>query len=314
MTADPRGRWFRVYARQVRQHPKFRDLNVTQLGAWLVLRAEAELRDGECFPDRAEAVLTLRRRKTPRPAGMLDGLVALALFDVQEDGRITVHDRADHDRGTYPSDDPERVRERVQKHRREKAEKGAEPADSNEETNRYEESNESPRAHAHSGAEAGADSESVEDTSREDESDPLPDDWDTDSVVTYHELTHKYPKQTVLDWLNKLSDAYPEEAISRVMTEEWAKDPDILTLIGRTEAALKLDARRREKRDKKAQQAFLERQVAADRKRQSESTPEQRERAKLQQQAIRIGIRLGIDVPTDPAEVQKFVMKHGSAA
>ena len=44
------------------------------------------------------------------------------------------------------------------------------------------------------------------------------------------------------------------------------------------------------------------------------ATPEQREQAKLQQQAIRIGLKLGIQVPTDPEEVQKFVMKHGSAA
>jgi hypothetical protein len=34
----------------------------------------------------------------------------------------------------------------------------------------------------------------------------------------------------------------------------------------------------------------------------------------LQRQAIRIGFEMGIQVPTDPAEVRKFVMKHGSAA
>jgi hypothetical protein len=93
----------------VRQHPKFRGLSAVQLGSWLVLRSEAELRDGHCFADRADALTALRRRHTASAARMLDGLIALTLFDVQDDGSITVHDRSDHDRQSFPSDDPDEV-------------------------------------------------------------------------------------------------------------------------------------------------------------------------------------------------------------
>jgi hypothetical protein len=308
MSADPRGRWFRVYARQVRQHPKFRDLNVTQLGAWLVLRAEAELRDGAAFTDRAEAVLILRRRHTPRPAGMLDGMVALALFDVQADGSISVHDRADHDRGPFPSDDPEKVKERVQKHRKKKAV----TTEGNEETNRYEKSNDSPRARAHSGAGVGAVSEAA---SVEDDADAREQPWDlADSAVEYNRLTGNFPSKKVLDWLDRMSDDHPEEAIVRVMGEQWADDANPGTLLSRTDNALKLDAHRRAKADKKAQADFVAKMNAPHVKREREATPEEREQAKLQQQAIRIGLSMGVEVPTDPAEVRKFVMKYGSAA
>lgn len=96
--ADDRGRWFRVYARSLRQHPKFRDLSVVELGSWLALRAEAELRDGAVFADRDEAVLVLRRRKVPRPAAVMASLIEHRLFDEADDGVVSVHDRADHDR------------------------------------------------------------------------------------------------------------------------------------------------------------------------------------------------------------------------
>ena len=92
-----KGRWFRVYPRQVGEHDKFRDLTAVELGAWTALRCEAELRDRAVIRDRAEAVLILRRRKVPRPTATLDRLVELRLFDVDEAGRIAVHDRADHD-------------------------------------------------------------------------------------------------------------------------------------------------------------------------------------------------------------------------
>lgn len=92
-----KGRWFRVYPRQVGEHDKFRDLTAVELGAWLALRCEAELRDRAIIRDRAEAVLILRRRKVARPSATLDRLLALRLFDVDEAGRIAVHDRSDHD-------------------------------------------------------------------------------------------------------------------------------------------------------------------------------------------------------------------------
>lgn len=112
-----KGRWFRVYARQVEEHAKFAALSTVELGAWTVLRCAAELRDRAIIRDRAEAVLILKRRGTSRPGATLDRLIALALFDVDEAGRIHVHDRADHDRPQYPSDSPEQVAERKRRSR-----------------------------------------------------------------------------------------------------------------------------------------------------------------------------------------------------
>lgn len=96
MTSD-KGRWFRVYPRQVEQHAKFRDLTGVELGAWMALRSAAELRDRALITDRAEAVLILKRRKIPRPAAVLERLVALRLFDIDQSGGVIVHDRDDHD-------------------------------------------------------------------------------------------------------------------------------------------------------------------------------------------------------------------------
>ena len=161
-----------------------------------------------------------------------------------------------------------------------------------------------------SGAGAVSDSSSEPtDTTREREP------WDEpDAAVAYNEITGRFPSQKVLEWLNRMSDEHPEEAIIRVMREQYAADPDIRTLLSRTDNGLKLDAHRRTKADQRARakaQAAIE---APMRKQEREATPEERERAKLQQQAIRLGLRLGIEVPTDPDEVRKFVMKHGSAA
>ncbi len=57
-----KGRWFRVYALQLRDHPKFRSLTAVEIGAWTALRSEAELRAGAVIADRAEAILILKRR------------------------------------------------------------------------------------------------------------------------------------------------------------------------------------------------------------------------------------------------------------
>ena len=104
MSSDERGRWFRIYARQVREHAKFRDLSGVELGAWTALRSEAELRDRAIIADRDEAVLILKRRRIARPASVLDRLLSLRLFDLSSDGSIIVHDREDHDRGLLPTD------------------------------------------------------------------------------------------------------------------------------------------------------------------------------------------------------------------
>lgn len=103
MTVE-KGRWFRVYALQVRDHPKFRPLTALEVGAWTVLRSEAELRAGAVIADCDEAVLILKRRKVPRPLAVLDRLVNLGLFDVDSEGRVSVHDRGDHDRNTLSAE------------------------------------------------------------------------------------------------------------------------------------------------------------------------------------------------------------------
>lgn len=112
-----KGRWYRIYARQVEEHEKFADLSAVELGAWMALRSAAELRDQATIRDRAEALLILRRRRTPKASAVLDKLLELALFDVDGKGRISVHDRSDHDRPQYPSDAPEKVAERKRKSR-----------------------------------------------------------------------------------------------------------------------------------------------------------------------------------------------------
>jgi hypothetical protein len=306
MKQDERGRWFRVYARQIRDHDKFRNLNVVELGAWTALRSEAELRDRAIIPDRAEAVLLLRRRRTPRPSSVFDRLVDLRLFDVDEDGRVTVHDRKDHDRPEYPSDDPEKVRERVRRHRQ----KG-EGNDSNEDGNdSLQNSNET-----HAGALLGLGADSASNSDSEGGPGGLPEGWDApDAIVAYHEVTHRYPSQAVTDWLNRMSDDHPEEAIAATLAKCYADDPNLGTLLSRTDAALKLDQHRRNKANQRARDKARANIEAPFRKQEREATPEERERAKLQQQAIRLGLQLGLQVPTDPEEVRKFVMKHGSAA
>lgn len=118
---DDRGRWFRVYPRMVKQHPKFHDLNGLELGAWTALRSECELRDGCALDDVAEAVLVLRRRRVASPRRVFDGLVARHLFDVTDEGQVVVHDRDDHDRPKYPSDARDKVAERQRQSRASRA-------------------------------------------------------------------------------------------------------------------------------------------------------------------------------------------------
>jgi hypothetical protein len=309
VTQDPRGRWFRVYARMVRQHPKFRGLNGFQLGAWLVLRSEAELRDGYCFVDRTDAIAALRRRHIASAGRMLDGLIALALFDIEDDGTITVHDRSDHDRQSFPSDDPDEVRKRVERHRRKKA-----GNDSNESVTNGNDKETTP-VRAPSGAGAVSEVPTLEEDSRARDDAELPVGWDApDAVIAYHEVTGRYPSEKVIEWLNRLSNDHPEEAIAQVLAEEYLDDNNLGTLLSRTDTALKLDQHRRNKADQRARAQALAKAEAPHREREREATPEEREQAKLQQQAIRIGLTKGLMVPTDPTEVRKFVMKHGSAA
>lgn len=254
MTADPRGRWFRVYARQVRQHPKFRDLNVTQLGAWLTLRAEAELRDSACFADRAEAILVLRRRGTPRPAAMLDGLVALVLFDVEEDGRVTVHDRADHDRPNYPSDDPERVRERKREQRSRESHESVTSRDGESHDTR---ARVQPQPTANSQQPQPPELRVVGE-----------DELSRDGADAYYEVTARFPSDNVLRWINRLSKKYTDALFGNVLSKVYLEDDDPRTLLSRTEERLKSIYFRQHRAEIQASQRAAEQAALDDVKRQ----------------------------------------------
>jgi len=299
MASDPRGRWFRVYARMVGHHRKFRDLSAVELGSWTALRSECELRDGHLLTDKADARLILRRRHVPAAAKVLDRLIELHLFDVAEDGSVSVHDREDHDRPPYPSDDPEKVRERVNRHRESKR---------NEDVTSGNEKVTTP-VRARSGAGAGDPSLSVP---GEGSGERVPEGWDNpDVVVAWNNITGRYPSDRVCDWLNRLSNDHPEEAIIRLLAEQWASEPNPRTLLSRTENELKLDAHRRNRAEESARNLARMKAEEPHRRREAEATPEEIERARLQRQAISIGLHRGLPVPTDPREIRKFVMKHG---
>lgn len=306
--SDNRGRWFRVYAMQVRDHDKFRDLSVVELGAWSALRSEAELRVGHVIADRAEAVVILKRRRCPRAGAVLDELIARRLFDVDPSGRITVHDREDHDRPRFPSDDPKETRRR-------KAEQRARASESRQ--SRLVTS----RGHnTHAGAllGLGADSVSVSETdsgSSVGTARETPDGWDApDAIVAYHDVTGRMPSDTIIDWLNRLSHDHPEEAIAAMLASKFAEDSNLRTLMSRTENALRLDVHRRAKAEERARNAAMAKVLEPHLQREREATPEEREQAELQRQAIRIGFSRHLEVPTDPAEVRKFVMRYGAEA
>lgn len=312
-----RGRWFRVYARSVEEHEKFRHLTAVELGAWTALRSAAELRDRAVIRDRAEAVLVLRRRRVPRPASVLDRLIELRLFEQDEGGRIIVHDRSDHDRPKAPSDDPDKVRERVRRHRESKGNEDGNEAVTNGNENETIAHARAPNAGAGAASDSASDSEGgfggdeADDESDED----TPEGWDApDAIVAYNDVTQRWPSEKVIEWLNRLSNDHPEEAIADELAKCYADDPNLGTLLSRTDAALKLDQHRRNKADERARSKAQAKAEAPHRQREREATPEEREQAAFQKQAIRLGLQRGLPVPTDPDDVRKFVMKYGATA
>lgn len=322
MTNDPRGRWFRVYARQVRQHPKFRELNVTELGVWLALRAEADLRTDATFTDEADALFILRRRRSPKPAAMLEKMVELRLFDRNQDGSLSVHDRDENDRQTYPSDDPSETRKRKAEERARKA--ATRDNDTSRTTSRDVTNGHEPRAHAPSqpasSPQPSANSLQPADAGGQvfsdlpDEGDPVTEacrllpnggEWlsDADYRVAWVDLERRFGKEWVLAAIPK---GY-QDCIKRGKVRPWDLKRFTEWHLAQRNRNAELAAERT-KAEKAAADAEAHRRTI------EEATPEERERAKLQQQAIRLGLQLGLQVPTDPEEVRKFVMKHGSAA
>ena len=310
MSADPRGRWFRVYARQVRQHAKFREMSIVELGAWTALRAEAELRDGAMFADRDDALLVLRRRKTPKASAVLDRMIALRLFDVCEDGAICVHDRADHDRKEYPSDAPEEVAERQRRSRANKS--GHESVtsrdgDSHDTPARGEPAEAAPASStqpAEAATDAGGwlaeDQDSVSVVCR-----MLLDGgrWlgDKDYVKTFTELDRRYSPE----WVQaEVQPAYKAVLQSRGKVLAW----DLKRMI---EFRCAERARREELGAEKAERERAHAEREAQIRRIEEATPEQKERAMYQRAAIRISLAHKVPVPTEPDELRAFVDQHG---
>lgn len=306
MSADPRGRWFRVYARQISEHPKFRELTGVELGAWTALRAEAELRDRAIFRDEAEAVLVLRRRRIPRPAAVLERLVRLRLFDVLADGGLTVHDRADHDRKEYPSDDPEEVRRRKAEERARKKAEEESRAGHEDVTTRDSESHDIPAR--------GEQAEPAPAFSQQPQPQPadslagLPSDddsatvacrlflnggrWlgDREYVAAWDELDRRYTAAWVR---SEIQTAYRECQAESLKVKPWE-------LVHATELRCAIRARAEERQREVAQAEAAKRAAEANRLRAEAASEEERERASMIRRAIGLWIRKR---PTEPVPV-----------
>jgi hypothetical protein len=317
MPTDPRGRWFRVYPRQVRQHDKFRSMTAAELGSWLALRSEAELRDGFVIADRDEALLILRRRHTPKPREMLDTMLGLHLFDELADGSIAVHDRDDHDRPRYPSDDPEEVRRRKQAERDRKrgGDGGHEVTtrdalvtrDSHEPRARdSQQSQHADTAFSLQPAEPAPDPAGL----------PTADDpvteacrllpnggrmlGDADYRAAFDDMVRRFSAE----WVNEaLTPAYAWLVEQGKGIRPWDLKRRVEWILAERVRAEEVAAAKRQSRRNGHADAEHRRRVAA-------ATPEQREQAAYQKRAISLGLSMKVEVPTDPAEVRAFVLKH----
>ena len=122
--------WFKVHSGKVKTHQKFRALDNAALGAWMRIRAEVDILDGEPLPDRdyADAV-------AQGDHGSVERLIDVGLLDLCDDGAVAIHDLDDWGRVGHvkPSDSPERVTERVRRHR-ERQRQNAETPDETPET------------------------------------------------------------------------------------------------------------------------------------------------------------------------------------
>lgn len=96
----PRGGFFPVFAASLFAHPKFRGLTTSQVGAWLLCRAQYEL---------FNAPVRLSDAEREWGADEIRVLIERRLLDVSEDG-LTPHD-VDENRA-FPSDAPAMTRAR----------------------------------------------------------------------------------------------------------------------------------------------------------------------------------------------------------
>jgi hypothetical protein len=121
-------RWFAIH-HELATNPKWLDLSMDERGAWIsLLTIAAAAEERGTLRDRATAAALLQRemRQASRPAAhLVDTLIELGLIDEDEDGgTISFHDFDEWQlRIKKPSDWPEAIRERVERHRRKKKEK-----------------------------------------------------------------------------------------------------------------------------------------------------------------------------------------------
>lgn len=307
MPADPRGGWFRVYSRQIVHHPKFRALSHAEVGAWLDIRAAVDMLGGEPLPDRTEAILRLRRR-TKNPSRLLDRLIEVRLLDVLDDGSIGIHDLDEHDR-RYPSDAPERVKQRVQKHRSEKR---------NDVTSRKRNEDETKPTRARLEAEADTEAEAEPDAPR-----GLPSSDDPLTIVCElvmssapiddKEFRAKVDGQTRRFGKEWTTAAYRQAAQDMLSEGKRPRQWDLSRLAEvhlagwtRAEELRQIEAQhRREEEERAARAAAVE-----------ELTPEERERQELMRRAVGVWVRGGRrgKVPEEIEELRTWLAQNGEAA
>lgn len=110
-------RYYRIYGADLQNDVRFMALTMDQRGAWITLAHVASISsDAGILKDRQTAELLLRRDGAAAPAELLDGLLAAGMVTIGEDGAVDFPVGIDWTM-RKPSDEPERVRERVQRHR-----------------------------------------------------------------------------------------------------------------------------------------------------------------------------------------------------
>lgn len=72
-----------------------------------------------------------------------------------------------------------------------------------------------------------------------------------DVVLTYRDLVGRVPSQGALAYLNRLTRTFGEESVCAALETEWAASHDLSTLIGRSEAALVSESRRKSEDERK---------------------------------------------------------------
>lgn len=307
MPADPRGGWFRVYSRQVLHHDKFKSLSHAELGAWLDIRAAVDMLGGEPLPDRTEAILRLRRR-TKNPGRLLDRLIEVRLLDELAGGGIAIHDLDEHDR-RYPSDAPERVRARVQKHREEKRNDVTPPRRNDDETK---------PTRARLEAEADTESEAEPDPLRGLPSSDDPLTIICEIVMSSGPIDDKEFKAKVDGQTRRFGKEWTTAAYRQAAKDMLAngKRPRQWDLSRLAEVHLAGWTRAEELRQIEAQHQREEEERTARLSTVEEMAPEERERQELMRRAVGVWIRGGRKgkVPEGIEELRAWLEQNGEAA